>query len=136
MYDLQQDKAEPVVPRERRLCVAERMSATGEVLVEPDHGAVAALREPIRDGGARAVAICFLNAFVNPANEALVRDWLRQAVPGVPRRRLARGVPGDPRVRAHEHRGPERGGDAAGDPRISRTSLPGCGRCCPVPPFC
>ena len=83
MYDLQQDKAEPVVPRERRLCVAERMSATGEVLVEPDHGAVAALREPIRDGGARAVAVCFLNAFVNPANEALVRDWLRQAVPGV-----------------------------------------------------
>ncbi len=83
MYDLQQDKAEPVVPRERRLGVAERVSAAGEVLREPDQEAVAALYGPIRDSGARAVAICFLNSFVNPANEALVRDWLRQGVPGV-----------------------------------------------------
>ena len=36
-----------------------------------------------RDTGAEAVAVCFLNSYVNPGNEAQVRDWLRQALPGV-----------------------------------------------------
>lgn len=83
MYDLMQDKPEPVVPRERRYCVAERTDAAGEVLREPDREEVSELFAVIRDGGSRAVAVCFLNSFVNPANEAIVRDWLRQGVPGV-----------------------------------------------------
>ena len=83
MYDLQQDKAEALVPRERRLCVTERISADGEVLLEPDQDAIAKLHEPILESGAEAVAVCFLNSFVNPANEALVRDWLLQGIPGI-----------------------------------------------------
>ena len=83
MYDLLQDKPEPVVPRERRYCVAERMSAEGEVLQEPDQAAVSELFDVIRESGSKAVAICFLNSFVNPANEALVHDWLRQGVQGI-----------------------------------------------------
>ena len=38
MYSLLQDKPLPVVPRERRLCVPERTSADGGILVEPYHG--------------------------------------------------------------------------------------------------
>lgn len=83
MYDLLQDKPQPVIPRERRLCVAERTAAAGEILQEPDHSVVHGLVGKIRDGGAEAVAICFLNSFVNSSNEATVRDWLRQALPGV-----------------------------------------------------
>ncbi len=83
MYDLMQDKPEPVVPRERRYCVAERTDAEGEVLREPDRDEVSELFAVIRDSGSQAVAVCFLNSFVNPANEALVRDWLRQGVQGI-----------------------------------------------------
>ncbi|MBH61472.1 MAG: hypothetical protein CL569_03275 [Alphaproteobacteria bacterium] len=83
MYDLMQDKPEPVVPRERRYSVSERMSAEGNVLTEPDQAEVSNLFDVIRDSGSQAVAICFLNSFVNPANEALVRDWLRQGVQGI-----------------------------------------------------
>ena len=84
MYDLQQDKEVPVVPRERRYGVTERTTAEGEVITEPDREAVALLCQEIRDGGATsAVAICFLNSFVNPTNEAIVRDWLRQELPGI-----------------------------------------------------
>ena len=83
MYDLMQDKPEPVVPRERRYSVSERMSAEGNVLTEPDQAEVSNLCDVIRDSGSQAVAICFLNSFVNPANEALVRDWLRQGVQGI-----------------------------------------------------
>jgi N-methylhydantoinase A len=83
MYDLLQDKPEPVVPRERRFCIAERTTATGEIAREPDHGAAERLMAEIRASGAEAVAICFLNSFTNPANEATVRDWLRQGLAGI-----------------------------------------------------
>ena len=83
MYDLMQDKPEPIVRREQRYSVSERMSAEGDVLQEPDQAEVSKLFDVIRDSGSEAVAICFLNSFVNPANEALVRDWLRQGVPGI-----------------------------------------------------
>ncbi len=83
MYDLMQDKPEPLVPREHRFCVGERVSSDGEVLQEPDQVAVERLYDDIRASGAEAVAICFLNSFVNPVNEALVRDWMRQGLPGI-----------------------------------------------------
>jgi N-methylhydantoinase A len=84
MYSLLQDKPLPVVPRERRLCVPERTSADGDILVEPDHGLTHRVFEALRETDPQAIAICFLNSFVNPENEATVRDWLRQALPGVP----------------------------------------------------
>ena len=83
MYDLQQDKEIPVVPRERRYDVGERTTADGEIIEEPDRDEVAQLCQGIRGGATEAVAICFLNSFVNPTNEAIVRDWLRQELPGV-----------------------------------------------------
>ena len=84
MYDLQQDKEVPVVPRERRYGVDERTTAEGEIIADPDREAVAGLCAEIREVGAtEAVAICFLNSFVNPTNEATVRDWLRQELPGI-----------------------------------------------------
>ena len=83
MYDLLQDKPLPVVPRERRFCATERTAADGKILEEPDHEAVQGLFDAIRDSGAEAVAICFLNSYVNPENEVLVKDWLRQGLPGI-----------------------------------------------------
>ena len=35
MYDWQQDRPVPVIPRERRFCVAERVASDGRVLKEP-----------------------------------------------------------------------------------------------------
>ncbi|MSP66502.1 MAG: hydantoinase/oxoprolinase family protein [Alphaproteobacteria bacterium] len=83
MYDLQQDKAPPVVPRDRRFGVAERTTATGEVIREPERQEVQRLLAQVKESGAEALAICFLNSFVNPANEAKVRDWARAELPGI-----------------------------------------------------
>ena len=83
MYDLMQDKPLPVVPRERRYGIDERTAATGEILVEPDRSEGDTLIRAIRDDGAEAVAVCLLNSFQNPDNEARIRDWLRQGLPGV-----------------------------------------------------
>lgn len=78
MYDLQQDRADPVVPRERRFGVAERVAANGEVLEAPARAEFAALLDGIRESSVEAVAICFLNSYVNPANEQAVREWLAE----------------------------------------------------------
>jgi N-methylhydantoinase A len=83
MYDLQQDKAPPLVPRERRFGITERVSAEGQVLVEPVQDEVRKVAALVRQSGVEALAVCFLNSFVNPANESLVRDWLPQELPGV-----------------------------------------------------
>ena len=83
MYDLMQDKPLPVVPRERRYGITERTGATGEILAEPDRSEGDTLIDAIRDDAAEAVAVCLLNSFQSPHNEARVRDWLRQGLPGV-----------------------------------------------------
>ena len=83
MYDLQQVKMPPLVPRERRYCVAERMTSDGGVLVTPERDEVLQLIEKIRKNNSNSVAICFLNAFINPANEILVRDWLKEKLPDI-----------------------------------------------------
>ena len=83
MYDLQQVKTPPLVPRERRYCVAERMTSDGGVLVTPEREEVLQLIEKIRKNNSNSVAICFLNAYINPANEILVRDWLKAKLPDV-----------------------------------------------------
>lgn len=83
MYDLQQVKAPPLVPRERRYCIGERTTADGETLQSPDHEAAKKLIEEIRKSKVAAVAICFLNSFVNPANEAQVYQWVKEELPDV-----------------------------------------------------
>jgi N-methylhydantoinase A len=83
MYDWLQDRPEPVIPRERRFCVAERVATDGCVLKEPEPAEIDNMVAAIGDSGAEAVAICFLNSFINPSNEATVRDWLRQKLRGI-----------------------------------------------------
>jgi N-methylhydantoinase A len=83
MYDLQQDKPEPVVPRERRFGVSERVSADGAVLKEPVLQETYEVLEAVRASGAEALAICFLNSFLNPANESTVGEWARAQLSGV-----------------------------------------------------
>jgi N-methylhydantoinase A len=59
----------PVVDRNLRLEVAERTLADGTIRtpVEPDE--IRAAAETLRDAGAEALAIVFINAYANPANE-------------------------------------------------------------------
>ncbi|MBY6058769.1 hydantoinase/oxoprolinase family protein [Leisingera daeponensis] len=76
MYDLQQDRAAPVIPRNRRYGLQERTAADGEVLVRPQRSEFAKLLDSIKADNVEAVAVCFLNSYVNPENEAQVLKWL------------------------------------------------------------
>ena len=81
MYDPQIEFPEPLVPRALTFTIAERMLADGSVARAPDPADIAALAQRIAASGAKAIAICLLNSFANPANEALVMDGLRRALP-------------------------------------------------------
>ncbi len=84
MFDLQRDAPPPVVPRARRLELAERVTAAGEVLTAPHPAEVAAMAEAVRATGAQAVAVCFLFSHLTPDHERQVGAAIEAALPGVP----------------------------------------------------
>lgn len=83
MFDLQRDAPPPVVPRERRLELTERVTATGAVLTRPTNSDIAAVVEAVRDSGADAVAVCFLFSFLNPEHERMTGAAIEAALPDV-----------------------------------------------------
>ncbi len=84
IYGLRQQRAEPLIPRERRLGVAERMRADGSVERALSPAALDRAVAAIRDMRAETVAISLLHATVNPAHEQALRDGILRACPGLP----------------------------------------------------
>ncbi|MEO1677317.1 MAG: hydantoinase/oxoprolinase family protein [Pseudomonadota bacterium] len=82
-YDLNLVLPEPLIPREDRLTAAERVGATGDVLMPLDEGEVARLVEAVRAGGYEAVAVGFMHAYANPAHEQRMGAALRAGLPDV-----------------------------------------------------
>lgn len=66
----------PLVPRDLRFEIRERMSARGEVLKELDRTALPRLARQIKEAGIEAVAICFLHAYRNPDHELEVAEYI------------------------------------------------------------
>ena len=60
---------EPIVPRERRFEVTERVDATGAVVTPLDEDEVRAAAEAARAAGAEALVIHFIHAYLNPDHE-------------------------------------------------------------------
>jgi N-methylhydantoinase A len=81
-YDLSIELPEPLVPRERRFEVTERLAASGEVLDAFDAADALATAQAVAASGAEAVAVCLLHAFRNPAHEQAMGEVLRAALPG------------------------------------------------------
>jgi N-methylhydantoinase A len=69
-------RPEPLVSRPLRLEVTERTRHTGAVIAPVDDEELARLAEDLREAGVEAVAVCFLHAYMNEANERHTRDVL------------------------------------------------------------
>ena len=72
---------EPLIPRQWRWEVAERLDAAGSVLTSLDEAEVAGLATAIARQGIEALAISFLHADHNDAHEWRAREILRRAWP-------------------------------------------------------
>jgi N-methylhydantoinase A len=83
-YDLDIDKPEPLVPRELRFGIAERVSARGEVLIPLDRERIMQLAQDFVSLGVESVAVGFLHAFVRDDHEIEVRDTFARCVSTMP----------------------------------------------------
>ncbi|GAB91248.1 hydantoinase/oxoprolinase family protein [Gordonia rhizosphera] len=78
------DAARPLVDRYLRRGIAERMLADGAVLFDLDEPQARAEIEVLRDCGVAGVAICLINAYVNPAHEQRLRELVVEIIGDVP----------------------------------------------------
>ncbi|MBK3666406.1 hydantoinase/oxoprolinase family protein [Bradyrhizobium diazoefficiens] len=82
-YDLRTPPPEPLVPRELRFGVRERLRPNGDVLLPLDDDSLGKAIAAIRASGATSVAICFLHAYRNPSHEFAAAERLARELPGV-----------------------------------------------------
>ncbi len=79
LYDFFGGRPEPLVPREMRFGLRERIGADGEIVTAPSPRKIRGLIRRIRRARPGAVAICFLFSFANPKHERMLANALRAA---------------------------------------------------------
>ncbi|AXK82957.1 hydantoinase/oxoprolinase family protein [Pseudolabrys taiwanensis] len=83
MFDPQIEFPEQLVSRDMTFGVPERVLATGEVMTPLDKAKAAALVDELKAKGVVSVAISFLNAYLNPANERAMREIVQERAPAM-----------------------------------------------------
>jgi N-methylhydantoinase A len=79
LYDIDIAFPKPLVPRRWRLAIRERTGFDGTILTGLDPEEVERAVRGLLDAGMRSLAICFLHAYANPANEQRALAAARQA---------------------------------------------------------
>ncbi|MFC5696714.1 hydantoinase/oxoprolinase family protein [Pseudomonas sp. GCM10022186] len=82
-YDINISLPPPLIEREHRFTLRERLNVEGEVLLVPQASDIEALVQRIADGGYESVAIGFIHAYANGAHERQVRDALLTRLPNL-----------------------------------------------------
>ena len=83
MYDLRARRTAPLVPRELRFEVRERMRFDGTVQTPLDRADLAAVIGAIGDAGVQAVAVGLLHSYANPSHEREIGEEVARRLPGV-----------------------------------------------------
>ena len=81
LYDPFIEFPEPLIPRYLRFGVAERTQFDGVILSPTDTDAVDAAIDDMLAAGVESVAVCFLHAYANPANELAAAKAIAAAHP-------------------------------------------------------
>ncbi|MBL9034197.1 MAG: hydantoinase/oxoprolinase family protein, partial [Rhodospirillaceae bacterium] len=84
MFDLAWDKPPPLVRRQLRREIDERIDARGNVLKPIDQDEVARVGGELVSLGIQSIAICFINSYRNPAHELAAERVLRRHFPNLP----------------------------------------------------
>ncbi|MEM1074042.1 MAG: hydantoinase/oxoprolinase family protein [Pseudomonadota bacterium] len=80
-YDLNLSLPVPLVPRQHRLTLNERIGPAGEVLLPLDASEVEVMVRRVLDGGYEAVAIGLMHSYANDTHEVQMESALRAAAP-------------------------------------------------------
>lgn len=82
-YDLNLTLPQPLLPRNRRYTLRERVGANGRTLIPLLREDVVALAERIAEAGYESVAVGLIHSYLDPSHERLVRDVLLERMPGL-----------------------------------------------------
>lgn len=80
-YDLNLTLPEPLLARQMRFTVSERVDAKGNVLVALDRAEVEAVVAQIKTAGYASIAVGLLHSYLNDTHEKMVRDVLAEMMP-------------------------------------------------------
>jgi N-methylhydantoinase A len=84
LWDTYKDVAKPYIPRRDRLTVRERIDAEGTILEALNEADARRVGEVLKKREVKSIAVCFMNSYVNGANERRMRDILKEIMPDVP----------------------------------------------------
>ncbi|HEY7558214.1 MAG TPA: hydantoinase/oxoprolinase family protein [Candidatus Binatia bacterium] len=80
-YNLFFKRPVPLVPRNLRLEVDERLYATGEVLTPLDEQSTASTIAALKAAAVESLAVCLLHSYANPVHEKRLGELLREQFP-------------------------------------------------------
>ena len=81
LWDTYKDLAPPYVRRRDRLTISERVDGSGHVLEKLNETEARKITRILKKRRIEAVAICFMNSFVNPVNELRMRKIIEKELP-------------------------------------------------------
>ena len=82
-YDLELELPAPLVPRELRFPIPERITAMGEIRTRLDENFLLQTLKKIKESGVESIAIGFLHSYANNCHERRAGELLAKALPGV-----------------------------------------------------
>ena len=80
-YDLNLTLPEPLLARQMRYTVSERVDAKGNILIPLDRAEVEQVVKTVKAAGYESVAVGLLHSYLNDSHEKLVRDVLDKLMP-------------------------------------------------------
>lgn len=83
VYDVNWNRLPPLVSRQRRLEVDERILGTGAIERSLDLGSAERAVRALIDQGVEAIAVCLINAYLNPAHERAIGALIEKIAPNV-----------------------------------------------------
>lgn len=83
LWDTYKDVTKPYIPRRDRLTVKERIDAAGKVLTELDEQEARKVAVILKKRDVKAIAVCFINSYVNGKNEKRMKEILKEVMPDV-----------------------------------------------------
>ncbi|WP_339647354.1 hydantoinase/oxoprolinase family protein, partial [Jannaschia helgolandensis] len=82
-YDLNLELPDPLLPRQMRHTVAERVDATGAILIPLARADIETVVDAIAEQSVESVAVGLIHSYLNDAHERLIRDVLAERLPDV-----------------------------------------------------
>jgi len=80
-YDIFSEYPQPLVSRELRLEVDERIASDGRVLTALDTESVTRALAELQKKGIESLAVCLINSYENPAHEDRIREMVQSKAP-------------------------------------------------------